>query len=45
MKRNPIGTEQDLGKHTRHTSLRNGKFVGGPKRGRKGKGRGGRLKR
>lgn len=45
MKRNPIGTEQNLGQHNRKSSLRNGKFVKGPARGRKGMGRGGKLKR
>lgn len=45
MTRNPAGYMQEPGRHTRHSTERNGKFVRGPKRGRKGVARGGRLKR
>ena len=34
----------DLSRHTRRSTERNGKFVTGPKSGRDGVGKGGRLK-
>ena len=46
MKRNGIGHHQDLKPHTRRSLESNGLLVkGGPRRGKKGRGRGGRLGR
>lgn len=45
MKRNPIGYQQDINRHTRKTAEMNGKLVrGGVKKGRRGVMGGGRTK-
>jgi hypothetical protein len=45
MKRNGIGHHLNVGRSSRRTSERNGKFVHGPAKGRMGKAKGGRVKR
>lgn len=45
MKRNPIGYMASHGRGGKGTTERNGKFVGGPSKGRVGHAKGGRVKR